>query len=129
MTNLELLLEGLYRIIVNVLESAPVFVLISAPEESFSLENRISLLFFITYRGVLNPSELERHTSNQSVHVRESIRNNTKSLGEVMRLTKGKSQSEALTLFALLLAAQERVTAAVGLIDPSLASISVSNYL
>lgn len=46
MTNLELLLEGLYRIIVNVLESAAAFVLISAPEESFSLENRIILGFF-----------------------------------------------------------------------------------
>lgn len=45
LTNLELLLEGLYRIIVNVLESAAVFVLISAAKESFSLENRI-LLFF-----------------------------------------------------------------------------------
>lgn len=85
--------------------------------------------FFSTYRGVLNPFELERHTSKQSVHVQESIRNNTKSLGEVMRLTKGKNQSEALTLLALLLAAQERFKAAVGLIDPSLASISVSNYL
>lgn len=46
MTNVKLLLEGLYWKIVNVLESAPVLMLTSAPEESFELQNRMMLVYF-----------------------------------------------------------------------------------